>query len=167
MGDFGRILEEWESMRRGSQQQGVDGSRLPRPCPTDQPDRASWLERAIEQYPVVDKDADDESASAQPLRPEQVPVDDSLDLHGYTRDEALTATGQFIAASAARGLRKVMVIHGKGRNGEGVLKREVRQYLERHPLVGRMGYARGPDGGRGALWALLRHRMKGRGSVSG
>lgn len=145
-------------MRRGSQQQGVDGSRLPRPHPPDQPNDPSWLERAIEQYPVVDKDADERSEPGRTVRPEQLPVDDSLDLHGYTRDEALAATERFIAAGLARGLRKIMVVHGKGRNGEGVLKREVRQYLERHPSVGRMGYARGPDGGRGALWALLRRR---------
>ncbi len=158
MGDFGRILEEWESMRRGSQQQGVDESRLPRPHPPDQPEGASWLERAIERYPVANKDADGEPEQPRTVRPEQLRVDDSLDLHGYTREEALAATERFVAASLARGLQKIMVVHGKGRNGEGVLKREVRQYLERHPSVGRMGYARGPDGGRGALWALLRHR---------
>jgi DNA-nicking Smr family endonuclease len=49
-----------------------------------------------------------------------------------------------------------MIIHGKGRNGEGVLKREVRAYLERHRKTGAMGYAKGPDGGRGALWVMLR-----------
>ncbi len=144
-------------MRRGSQRQGSDGSRLPRPHVTDPQEDTAWLERAIDRYPVVDKDAGEEPEPGETVRPEDLPVDDSLDLHGYTLAEALTATEQFVSASLARGLRKVMVIHGKGRNGEGVLRREVRRYLERHPSVGRMGYARGPDGGRGALWSLLRY----------
>ena len=147
MGDFGKIFEEWESMKRGSSRRTPD------------PGEGDWFERELERYPVVDKDAEGgEDASISFPSPQQLPVEDSIDLHGLTVTEALQATEQFLRSSRARGLRKVVVIHGKGRNGEGVLKREVKAYLERHRQTGAMGYARGPDGGRGALWVILRDR---------
>jgi dsDNA-specific endonuclease/ATPase MutS2 len=147
MGDFGKIFEEWESMKRGSRRD------------TSVPRDGDWFERQLDRYPVVDKDAEGgEEASTPFSNPQYLPVDDSIDLHGLTVAEALQATEQFLSSCRARGLRKVVVIHGKGRNGEGVLKREVRAYLEHHRQTGAMGYARGPDGGRGALWVVLRNR---------
>lgn len=137
MDDFGRILDEWESGRR------------------------TRFEQELERYPVVDKDArsSDGHDSVQPsVRPERLPVDDSIDLHGRTVEEAIVATEQFLGSSVTKGLKKVVVIHGKGRDGQGILKREIRAYLERHPSTGAMGYTRGPEGGRGALWVVLRSR---------
>ncbi|MFW6291119.1 MAG: Smr/MutS family protein [Spirochaetota bacterium] len=120
----------------------------------------AWMEEQLDRYPVVDKDGPDDGDGTGEndgsLRPERLPVEDTIDLHGFTLAEALVETEQFVEASARSGLRKVMIIHGKGRNGEGVLKREVRAYLERHGKTGAMGYAKGPDGGRGALWVMLR-----------
>ncbi len=147
MGDFGKIFEEWESMKHGSRSR------------TSDPGEGDWFERQLERYPVVDKDAEGgDEASISFSNPQQLPVEDTIDLHGLTVSEALAATEQFLRSSRTRGLRKVAVIHGKGRNGEGVLKREVRAYLEQHRQAGAMGYARGPDGGRGALWVILRDR---------
>ena len=157
MGDFGRILDEWESMRRGRRRNG--GA----PQGNDERSRAhrEWFERQLSRYPVVDKDAGheargDDAGSA----PEQLPVEDTIDLHGLTVQEALAATERFIAQAARRGLRKVLVIHGKGRNGDGVLRREVRAYLERDPRAGAMGYAPGNQGGRGALWVVVRRKER-------
>ncbi|MFW5743307.1 MAG: Smr/MutS family protein [Spirochaetota bacterium] len=158
MADFGRIFEQWESMQRDRRYGRRRGS-------TDaEPDESSamrgWMEEQLQRYPIVDKDAqgvdEGENGAGTPLRPEQLPVEDTIDLHGFTLAEALVETEQFVEASLAGGLRKIMIIHGKGRDGEGVLKREVRAYLERHRRIGAMGYAKGPDGGRGALWVLLR-----------
>jgi DNA-nicking Smr family endonuclease len=92
-----------------------------------------------------------------PARPEKIPADDSLDLHGYRLAEALAATDEFIERSVRQGFRKVVIIHGKGENGEGILRREVRTHLEHHALTGAMGYNRGSEGGRGALWVMLRN----------
>src|SRR5512139_44863 len=59
------------------------------------------------------------------LRRGHWPVQDSIDLHGNTSDEARRLLVSFLQESAQRGLRCVTVIHGKGwrsEGGEGVLK---------------------------------------------
>ncbi len=160
MGDFGRILEEWESIRNGAERPDSKASRLPKSHPGRPEGDDSWFEEHIDRYPVKDKDADiDEPPVVKRReRPEDLPVDDSIDLHGHTVSEAIAATERFLTSSLARGLRKIVVIHGKGRDGAGALKREVRAYLEHHASTGALGYAKGPDGGRGALWVVLRYR---------
>ena len=150
MSDFGKILDDWESTRRS-------GSRAARPEVRSETERnAEYLRSWLERHPPVDKDAGQAATAARTERPEALPVDGVIDLHGYRLAEALAATGQFLDSSVRAGHRKVMVVHGKGENGQGVLRREIRAYLERHPATGAMGYARGRDGGRGALWVVLR-----------
>ena len=162
MGDFGRILEEWESIRNGPDRAGSDASRLSGSQPGAPEGDDSWFEEHLDRYPIIDKDqyADDSPLAKRRERPENLPVDDTLDLHGYTVSEAIAATESFLTSCLARGLRKIVVIHGKGRDGEGALRREVRAYLEHHASTGALGYARGPDGGRGALWVVLRDRVQ-------
>ena len=145
-------------MNRGARGRGSEASRIPRPRSPGREDAASWFAQQLDRYPVSDKDSEAEPHDPGPQRdrPDRVPVDETIDLHGCTLEEALTITEQFLSSCLARGLRKVVIIHGKGHNGEGVLRREVRAYLERHESTGAMGYAKGPDGGRGALWVMLR-----------
>jgi DNA-nicking Smr family endonuclease len=118
------------------------------------------LDDWIERHPPPDKD-DDEEVVQPPDRPQRVAVDDTIDLHGLRLEEALTATERFVEESVARGHRKIVIIHGKGENGQGVLRREVRSLLERHVATGAMGYQKGVDGGRGASWVMLRSKGKG------
>jgi hypothetical protein len=159
MGDFGRILEEWESIRNGADRPDSNASRLPGSPDGGREGDDSWFEEHIDRYPIIDKDVEiDAPPVRRRERPENLPVDDSIDLHGYTVSEAIAATESFLASCLARGLRKIVVIHGKGRDGEGALKREIRTYLEHHASTGALGYARGPEGGRGALWVVLRYR---------
>ncbi|MCW5594156.1 MAG: Smr/MutS family protein, partial [Burkholderiales bacterium] len=59
-------------------------------------------------------------------------VQDELDLHGMTGDEAAAATSSFLAGSARHGLRCLRIVHGKGRgsvNREPVLKGRIRKLL--------------------------------------
>lgn len=144
MDDFGKILDQWEARR---------------PAPgRSKPDFAEVLDR----YPVEDKDANatSEPHSEPRMAPEKLPVDDSIDLHGLTLAEAIDRTDAFIAESMRNEYRKVLVIHGKGRDGEGVLRREIRAYLERDSRTGAMGYPKAELGGRGALWVVLRYRSR-------
>jgi DNA-nicking Smr family endonuclease len=88
-------------------------------------------------------------------------VQDSLDLHGMDRVAAAEAAGQFLRESAARGLRCVRIVHGKGRgskNREPVLKAKLRQWLPRRDEV--IGFCQAPaaHGGAGAVLVLLRAR---------
>lgn len=84
-----------------------------------------------------------------------------LDLHGMRELEARAAVRSFIAASAARGLEKVSIIHGKGNHSrdEQVLANAVRDELERNPRAGEFEFADSRHGGRGATWVRIRQAI--------
>ena len=87
---------------------------------------------------------------------------DTLDLHGLKFDEARREITRFITSMRRRGLRKGLIIHGKGLHSpEGsVLKPLVREYLESSGEIGEFGRAKPKNGGSGATWFLLRHRAR-------
>ena len=93
------------------------------------------------------------------LRRGHWPVQDSLDLHGNTGDAARKLLQEFLHEAAQRGLRCVLVIHGKGMNsrgGEAVLRKLARHWLAQRPDV--LAYCDAPpkDGGSGAALVLLK-----------
>jgi DNA-nicking Smr family endonuclease len=59
----------------------------------------------------------------------EISVEARLDLHGLTQDAAHRALLRFIAAAATDGVRLALVITGKGRSGEGVLRAAVPRWL--------------------------------------
>lgn len=89
-------------------------------------------------------------------------VQDFIDLHGLTEDEAVAELAVFLEESRRRGLGCVKVIHGRGLRSpgrpvlksavsrllKGSLSRHVRAYSTAHP----------GDGGLGATYVLLRGR---------
>ncbi len=86
-------------------------------------------------------------------------IQDVLDLHGFTRDQARLALAEFLARSRQRGLRCVRVIHGKGLGSPGrepVLKTKVKTWLALRDEV--LAYCQAPShlGGGGALLVLLK-----------
>ncbi|HHB80247.1 MAG TPA: DNA mismatch repair protein MutS [Aliiroseovarius sp.] len=90
-----------------------------------------------------------------------------LDLHGHTLDQAHPRLVGFIETSAARKLRLVLVITGKGRVGSdtnpipsrpGVLRRQVPHWLRSMPAVLEITEASRNHGGEGALYVYLRKR---------
>jgi DNA-nicking Smr family endonuclease len=85
-------------------------------------------------------------------------IQDELDLHGMTADQAAEATAGFIAESRRRGLRCVRIIHGKGLRSPGrepVLKRRIRRLLVRRDDVLAFVEPRAAHGGGGAVVVLL------------
>ena len=76
-----------------------------------------------------------------------------IDLHGMTVDEALPRVDEFLNGAYEAGLYRVWVIHGKG---TGVLRREVKRYLKKHPLVESYHSAESRNGGEGATEVELR-----------
>ena len=87
------------------------------------------------------------------------PAQDSLDLHGNNSDAARKLLQEFLHEAMQRGMRCVLVIHGKGMNsrgGEGVLRKLTRHWLTQLPQV--LGYcdAAPKQGGSGAVLVLVK-----------
>jgi DNA-nicking Smr family endonuclease len=96
------------------------------------------------------------------LRRGEFAVQSHIDLHGMIQADARIALEAFILESVRKGLRTVLVVHGRGLGSPGgrpVLKQAASQWLS-HGHIG--GYvlafatARPADGGAGAMYVLLR-----------
>ncbi|MFQ5635715.1 MAG: Smr/MutS family protein [Gammaproteobacteria bacterium] len=92
------------------------------------------------------------------LRRGQFAIQEEIDLHGMTGDEARLALRDFIRECRDRRLVCVRVIHGKGL-GSGprgpVLKAGVNRWLSRWDEVAAFCSARPRHGGTGAIYVLL------------
>jgi DNA-nicking Smr family endonuclease len=85
-------------------------------------------------------------------------VQNSIDLHGLTSDEAKIALVDFILFCKQKDLRCIRIIHGKGynsKNKEPVLKNKVKKWLIQKQEVICFIQAPNYDGGSGALITLL------------
>ena len=97
------------------------------------------------------------------VRRGRVVVGGRLDLHGYTQDGAFLALVDFIEAAQARGARTVLVITGKGKLGEGVLRRRLGDWLAHpacRPHVAGFAEAHARHGGAGAFYVFLKPRLE-------
>lgn len=98
------------------------------------------------------------------LRAGEFAYQDHLDLHGLSADQARLAVDELLVGAERRGMRCVLIIHGRGLNSKDhvpVLKRRVATWLARGAaarLVLAFTSARPCDGGAGALYVLLRRR---------
>lgn len=106
---------------------------------------------------------------AEALRGGGIAIDARLDLHGLSRREAAGKVAAFLAQSARRGLRCVLVITGQGRRdplaeARGVLRRGLEGWLNEpatRPLVLACVPAQRGHGGQGAFYVLLRRGRAG------
>jgi DNA-nicking Smr family endonuclease len=93
------------------------------------------------------------------LRRGEWALQDQLDLHGLTVEEARALLASFLSNSVKRGMRCIRIVHGKGMrsaSGEPVLKRKVAGWLAQRDEVLAYVQARQVDGGGGAVMVLLR-----------
>ncbi|WP_321991178.1 Smr/MutS family protein [Marispirochaeta aestuarii] len=149
--NFGDILEQWE------QQNSRDRGKK-----REQAAYEEVMNRWLEEKPLPLKDADrplrgKKSPSRKTLR--RMAPQESLDLHGYTVEEALKELDGFLLRSKRRGLRKVLIIHGKGNHsdtGDSILRKKVRRYIAESPVCGEHGVPQSGMGGEGAVWIILR-----------
>jgi DNA-nicking Smr family endonuclease len=81
----------------------------------------------------------------------RVPIEDALDLHAFNPRDIKSVVEEYVNEAAARGIREVRLIHGRGR---GVQRGIVQQALERHPLV--IEFWDAPETHLGATVARLR-----------
>ena len=102
----------------------------------------------------------------QKLKEGLFPIQDFVDLHRLTQEAAELRIRDFLLNSHGRGLRCVLIVHGKGLNSENhipVLKMRVPKWLSRGPvrkIILAFCTARPYDGGAGATYVLLK-RSKG------
>ena len=97
------------------------------------------------------------------LKRGQVAIEQTLDLHGRTQDEAYGALARFLAAARAAGCRCVLVVTGKGLGSGGTLRHTVPRWLNeganREQIVA-FCPAQARHGGAGALYVLLRRQRE-------
>lgn len=87
-----------------------------------------------------------------------------IDLHGMTQDRARAALEAFVLRAFDDGWRAVLVITGKGVQGDGVLRKRVPDWLGAphlaHVVAGLSEAAR-HHGGAGALYVALKRKPRG------
>lgn len=95
------------------------------------------------------------------LRRGGMPIDQRIDLHGMTRDEAYAALRGIVTDSYEAGVRCLLVITGKGRAGGGILKSCVPEWLRDESMGGivlRVYPAQPQHGGSGAFYVLVKRK---------
>jgi len=91
-------------------------------------------------------------------------IQDYIDLHGLTKKGAETVVNEFILQSYQKGLRCVLIVHGRGLGSvdhQPAIKKELPVWFKRgilKKIVLAFATARPFDGGAGALYVLLRKR---------
>lgn len=144
----------------------LPGVSVPTPDPGPVPEeRRLKVERSLERSPAqpVDQDAVrsglENRSNHRAVRRGRTEVDATIDLHGLTQDQADRMLPSFLRRQRRQGAKCVLVITGKGRSGDGVLKRNFLHWLDtpgaRHILSG-WSEAHARHGGSGAFYVFLR-----------
>jgi len=90
-------------------------------------------------------------------------IDMNFDLHGITRDAALTLVQDGVAQALQEGMRVLCVVHGRGLHSQGkpILKQAVYHWLSEGPFAGMvLAVMPQPNSGGGACLVLLRRQHK-------
>lgn len=92
------------------------------------------------------------------LRRGDITIRAKLDLHGLRVAQARQALGRFVAQCQSNAHRHALIVHGKGdpAQGRGALKSEVDSWLRGCAEVVAFCSATPRDGGRGAVYVVIR-----------
>ena len=82
-----------------------------------------------------------------------LPIEDSIDLHGFAPRDIPSVVESYLEAAIERGFDEVRLIHGRGK---GVQRARVREVLRTHPGVAEFRDAPGHRGGYGATLVWLK-----------
>lgn len=95
---------------------------------------------------------------------EREPIGARLDLHGLDQDRARAVLEGFLLRAWDEGYRAVLVITGKGVQGDGILRRRTPEWLAAPHLahiVAGISEAARHHGGEGALYVALKRKSRG------
>jgi DNA-nicking Smr family endonuclease len=95
------------------------------------------------------------------LKRGQVMLEQTIDLHGLTQEQAHERLGRVLAEAQQSGLRCLLVVTGKGLAHGGVLRHMVPRWLNEGPNRERVlafAPAQPKHGGAGALYLLIRRK---------
>lgn len=119
-----------------------------------------WLRR----YGTVDKDKENaDYAEKTKLESREylrtMAPEAKIDLHGLTQSEAEERLEFFVSDCKRRGLKKILIVHGKGNHSHGsdpVLGPLVKRFIEHDKRLGTSGHPDRYLGGTGATWVILK-----------
>ena len=116
----------------------------------------------IDKHGVIDKDKDADIEKEQEkkrVNSKKITIDEKIDLHMYTTEEALKELQSFFDLAVKSGWRKVRIIHGKGKHSKTapVLQKVVKDFLDKCPYAGDSGYEKNKKGGTGATWVMIKN----------
>jgi DNA-nicking Smr family endonuclease len=135
---------------------------------------SSWMDQVftnINQIPDKEEDSDPSLLPSKKEKPNKVQTsrnafqshtapDETLDLHGKNRQEALMLVENYVHYGALHGLDSLLIVTGKGNRSQAgpVLKQTVEQWLVKQGqrYVKQVREAPPRWGGSGALWVIFR-----------
>jgi DNA-nicking Smr family endonuclease len=92
------------------------------------------------------------------IRQGTLAIDDQLDLHGYTQEQAIIQLNHFLDQALSSSFKLLIIVHGKGQRsaGDAVLKPLVQHWLAHQSSVLAWCPAQANHGGNGASYVYLR-----------
>ena len=87
------------------------------------------------------------------LESERESVPSEINVIGHTVDDATREVEKFVDRAFLAGLPRVRIVHG---SGMGILRKALRQYLQKHPHVESVAEPPQQEGGGGATVAELK-----------
>lgn len=143
-----------EERRHWRQEVGLEPKERRAPEP-DRPEASTALKRALPALEVLT--GREAERATKPFGRTQA----TLDLHGMGKLDAYEATRTFIHDAFAAGARHVMIITGKGRTSDGILRANLPHWLNEPALrrmVGTIAQGARDKGGSGVFHVLLKRR---------
>ena len=128
-------------------------------------DKKDWENFISKNEALPNKDKDNKK--------EKINKIESIDLHGYSLDDANLEIRDFITKSYKSGINKIIVVTGKGLHSEhdkdpyvskklGILKHSVPEYIKNNfelmKIINFMEKAKIEDGGEGAFYIYLKKK---------
>ena len=132
-------------------QQSQQPIKIARTAPTNIHDHETWHRT----FSGIDR------ALVRRLLAGKLPIEASIDLHGMIQSQAHQQLENFLARCLRQDMRLVLVITGKGRHGDGIIRTKFPQWIKMSSFAQQILTATPASpkhGGSGAFYVYLRRR---------